>query len=65
MDFITQVLALFGGGVVIVGLIFGGAWWAFQTFGQQWLQSRFNSQLEAMKHDQAQEMDGSVSALAG
>lgn len=53
----NEILAWIGGATLGgVGLV-AVAYWIFQTWGAQWLQSRFNSQLEALRHQQAQEME--------
>jgi hypothetical protein len=54
---VSEILAWIGGATLGgVGLV-AVAYWIFQTWGTQWLQSRFNTQLEAVRHAQAQEME--------
>lgn len=56
-QFIQQALAWIGGAALGgVGLI-AVAYWIFQTWGEKWLQSRFDRQLENVRHLQAQEME--------
>ncbi len=45
----TNIIAILGGGTLIIATVVGAAWWIFQTFSGKWLDSRFNERLEAYK----------------
>lgn len=53
----TEILAWIGGATLGgIGLV-AAAYWIFQTWGERWLQNRFDRQLEDLRHQQAQEME--------
>lgn len=56
-DALTTILALFGGGAVIVSALVGAAYGLFRLFGEKWLTAKFNERLEAYKHQQQKELE--------
>jgi len=56
-SFLQQALAWVGGATVGGIGIVTIAYWLFQTWGEAWLQSKFNLQLEDLRHKQAQEIE--------
>jgi hypothetical protein len=57
MDFLWKVVTALGGLTVILLALVAGTYWLFQTFSDKWLQSKFDSRLEALRHAQNQEME--------
>ncbi|MEO8757649.1 MAG: hypothetical protein ABI398_07850 [Devosia sp.] len=57
-QFLQQALAWVGGAALGGVSLVAVAYWIFQTWGEKWLQSRFDRQLEDLRHQQAQEMEG-------
>lgn len=57
MGVVQTVLTYLGGGVVVIGAVVGAAWGLFTLFGDKWLQSKFDRQLEDLRHKQAREME--------
>lgn len=51
------LLAVFGGGVVVIGAIVAAAYGLFKIFGEKWLDSRFAERREALKHEQQKELE--------
>ncbi|MEO1949318.1 hypothetical protein [Thioclava sp.] len=57
MDLLWKVIGTFGTLTTIVLALVGAVYWAFKAFTEQWLQSKFDAQLEALRHDQAKEVE--------
>ena len=51
------LLALFGGGVVVIGAIVAATYGLFKIFGEKWLDSRFAERREALRHEQQKELE--------
>jgi hypothetical protein len=56
-DFVTAVLAILGGGAVVISALVGAAYGLFRLFSEKWLTARFNERLEAYKHQQQKELE--------
>jgi hypothetical protein len=54
---VQALLALFGGGVFVIGTIVAAAYGLFKIFGENWLDSRFAERREALKHEQQKELE--------
>jgi hypothetical protein len=48
-DTLTNLLALAGGGAVVIAAIAGFSYWLFKLFSEKWLTARFNERLEDYK----------------
>ncbi|HEY8031595.1 MAG TPA: hypothetical protein VIF02_04220 [Methylocella sp.] len=54
---VQALLALLGGGVVVIGAIVAAAYGLVKIFGEKWLDSRFAERREALKHEQQKELE--------
>lgn len=54
---LNEVFALLGQIIVGAGAAAAFAWWLFRTFADKWLQSKFDAQLESLRHQQAREIE--------
>jgi hypothetical protein len=52
-----DLLALAGGGAVVIAAVAGFSYWLFRLFSEKWLTARFNERLEAYKHQQQKELE--------
>ncbi|WP_062630486.1 hypothetical protein [Devosia sp. Leaf64] len=48
---------MLGGATAILLALVGAAYWAFQTFADKWLQSKFDERLEELRHEQTRELE--------
>lgn len=54
---LQSLLALFGGGVVVIVAIVTAAYGLFRLFGEKWLDAKFAERREALKHEQQKELE--------
>lgn len=54
---IKNVLALAGGGAIVIAAIAGFSYWLFKLFSEKWLTAKFNERLEDYKHKQQRELE--------
>ena len=56
-DSLKSLLALLGGGAVVLASLAGFAYWLFKQFSDKWLTAKFSERLEAYKHEQQKELE--------
>ncbi|WOJ89334.1 hypothetical protein RZS28_16280 [Methylocapsa polymorpha] len=54
---LQSLLAVFGGGVVVICAIVGAGYGIFRMLGEKWLDARFADRREALKHEQQKELE--------
>ncbi|WP_315744333.1 MULTISPECIES: hypothetical protein [unclassified Bradyrhizobium] len=54
---LKDLLALAGGGAVVIAAIAGFSYWIFKVFSEKWLTAKFTERLEDYKHKQQRELE--------
>jgi hypothetical protein len=54
---VQSLLAVFGGGIAVIGIFVAAAYGLFKKFSEKWLDAKFAERSEAMRHEQQKELE--------